>query len=243
MTRQSAVGLSGPNQERLFCLSANSPVSTHNRLKSLHCVTSSEHLLNAFGPVQKNPQPEGMTKEIMDPVIPDESILSKIYFLRGKKVMLDRDLAFLYGVETKSLKRQVRRNELRFPEDFMFELNDKEFEDWRRQFGTSNEDRMGLRYKPFAFTEEGVAQLSTVLNSERAIKVNIQIIRMFTKMRSFMLSNKDILRKLDEIERRYNDHDKKIEAIFNYLKKLKSADQTLSDFKNRNRIGFKPGSE
>ena len=179
-----------------------------------------------------------MAKEIEDSIIPDESILSKIYFIRGKKVMLDRDLAFLYGVETKNLKRQVRRNELRFPEDFMFELNDEEFEDWRRQFGTSNEDRMGLRYKPFAFTEEGVAQLSTVLNSERAIKVNIQIIRMFTKMRSFMLSNKDILRKLDEIERRYNDHDKKIEAIFNYLKKLKSADQTLSDFKNRNRIGL-----
>jgi hypothetical protein len=181
-----------------------------------------------------------MAKEISDSIIPDESILSKIYFIRGKKVMLDRDLAFLYGVETKYLKRQVRRNQLRFPEDFMFELNDDEFEDWRRQFGTSKEDRMGLRYKPFAFTEEGVAQLSTVLNSERAIKVNIQIIRMFTKMRSFVLSNKDILRKLDEIERRYNDHDKKIEAIFDYLKKLKSADQTLSDFKNRNRIGFKP---
>lgn len=182
-----------------------------------------------------------MAKEIKESIIPDESILSKIYFIRGKKVMLDRDLAFLYGVETKNLKRQVRRNELRFPEDFMFELNDEEFEDWRRQFGTSNEDRMGLRYKPFAFTEEGVAQLSTVLNSERAIKVNIQIIRMFTKMRSFVLSNKDILRKLDEIEKRYHEHDKKIEAIFNYLKKLKSADQTLSDFKNRNRIGFKRG--
>jgi hypothetical protein len=154
-----------------------------------------------------------VTKEIKDSIIPDESILRKIYFLRGKKVMLDRDLAFLYGVETKNLKRQVRRNELRFPEDFMFELNDEEFENWRRQFGTSNEDRMGLRYKPFAFTEEGVAQLSTILNSERAIKVNIQIIRMFTKMRSFVLSNKDILRKLDEIERQYDEHDKKIEAI------------------------------
>ncbi|MEN8193961.1 MAG: ORF6N domain-containing protein [Bacteroidota bacterium] len=181
-----------------------------------------------------------MTKEIKDSIIPDESIMSKIYFIRGKKVMLDRDLAELYGVETRNLKRQVRRNELRFPEDFMFELNDKEFENWRCQFGTSNEDRMGLRYKPFAFTEEGVAQLSTVLNSERAIKVNIQIIRMFTKMRSYVLSNKDILRKLEKIERLYDDHDKKIEAIFNYLKKLKSADQALSDFKNRNRIGYKP---
>ena len=181
-----------------------------------------------------------MTQVIKDSIIPDESILSKIYIIREKKVMLDRDLAELYGVETKNLKRQVRRNELRFPEDFMFELNEKEFENWRRQFGTSNEDKMGLRYRPFAFSEEGVAQLSTVLNSERAIKVNIQIIRMFTKMRSFVLSNKDILRKLDEIERQHDDHDKKIEAIFNYLKKLKSADQALSDFKNRDRIGYKP---
>ena len=177
---------------------------------------------------------------INDSIIPDESILSKIYIIRKKNVMLDRDLAELYGVETKNLKRQVRRNELRFPEDFMFELNEEEFENWRRQFGTSNEDRMGLRYRPFAFTEEGVAQLSTVLNSYRAIKVNIQIIRMFTKMRSFVLSNKEILRKLDDIERQYYDHDKKIEAIFSYLKKLKSADQALSDFKNRDRIGYKP---
>lgn len=180
-----------------------------------------------------------MTKEIKNTIIPDESILSKIYFIRGKKVLLDRDLAELYGVETKYLKRQVRRNELRFPEDFMFELNEEEFENWRRQFGTSNEDKMGLRYKPFAFTEEGVAQLSTVLNSERAIKVNIQIIRMFTKMRSFVLSNKEILKKLENIERKYDDHDKKIEAIFAYLKKLKSEDQAATDFKNRNRIGFK----
>lgn len=96
--------------------------------------------------------------------------------------------------------------ELRFPEDFLFELNEKEFENWRRQYGTSNEDRMGLRYKPFAFNEEGVAQLSKVFNSDRPIKVNIQIIRMFTKMRSFVLSNKDILKKLDDIEKQYLDH-------------------------------------
>lgn len=93
-----------------------------------------------------------MSKEVNDSLIPDESILSKIYIIREKKVMLDRDLAELYGVETKNLKRQVRRNELRFPVDFMFELNEEEFENWRRQFGTSNEDRMGLRYKAFSFT-------------------------------------------------------------------------------------------
>jgi len=94
--------------------------------------------------------------------IPDEVVMSKIYLIRNLKVMLDRDLAELYGVETKYLKRQVKRNIIRFPEDFMFELTEAEFTNWRCQFGTSNEDRMGLRYAPFAFTEDGVAQLSTV---------------------------------------------------------------------------------
>lgn len=169
-----------------------------------------------------------------------EKINRAIMIIRGQKVIIDNDLADLFGIKTFRLNEQVKRNTHRFPNDFMFELNEEEFENWRRQFGTSNEDRMGLRYKPFAFTEEGVAQLSTVLNSDRAIRVNIQIIRMFTKMRSFVLSNKDILRKLDDIERQYHDHDKKIEAIFNYLKKLKSADKAESDFKNRNRIGYKP---
>ena len=134
--------------------------------------------------------------------------------------MLDRDLAELYGVETKYLKRQVKRNIIRFPEDFMFELNEQEFNEWRSQFVTSNKDKMGLRYAPYAFTEDGVAQLSTVLRSERAIKVNIQIIRLFGKMRKMMLTQKDILRKLEEIERKYTDHDQKIMFIFEYLKQL-----------------------
>ena len=106
-------------------------------------------------------------------LLSEDLILSKIYIIRNEKVMLDRDLAELYGVETKYLKRQVRRNSLRFPKDFMFELTDKELKIWRSQFVTSNEDKMGLRYAPFAFTEDGVAQLSTVLNSDVAIKVNI----------------------------------------------------------------------
>jgi len=181
-----------------------------------------------------------MKDSIDKSILPDEAIISKIYVLRNQKVMLDRDLAVLYGVETKYLKRQVRRNILRFPEDFMFEISEKEFEDWRCQFGTSNADKMGLRYRPFAFTEEGVAQLSTILNCERAIKVNIQIIRMFSRMRSFALSNKEILKKLEDIERQYNDHDKKIEAIFDYLRQLKVGDQATEDFKNRRRIGYKP---
>src|SRR6266567_7578225 len=119
-----------------------------------------------------------MAQAINSIIVTDETIISKIYLVRGQKVMMDRDLAELYGVETKQLKRQVKRNIDRFPDDFMFELNDDEFQNWRSQIGTSNSnegDKMGLRYAPFVFTEQGVAMLSSVLNSERAIKVNIQI--------------------------------------------------------------------
>ncbi len=103
-------------------------------------------------------------------VIVEEIVMNKIYIVRGQKVMLDRDLAELYQIETKQLKRQVKRNLDRFPNDFMFEMNSQEFENWRSQFGTSNlSDRMGLRYSPFAFTEQGVAMLSSVLNSTKSI--------------------------------------------------------------------------
>ena len=114
---------------------------------------------------------------------------------------------------------------IRFPKDFMFELTEKEFKDWRSQFVTSNDDKMGLRYAPYAFTEEGVAQLSTVLSSERAIKVNIQIIRLFSKMGKEMLTHKDILNKLKELEINNVEQDKKIELIFEYLKQLEKAKQ------------------
>ena len=117
-----------------------------------------------------------MAEKIRSVTVAEEAIISKICLIRGQKVMIDRDLAELYGVETKQLKRQVRRNIDRFPEDFMFELSEEEFQEWRSQFGTSNEgDKMGLRYAPYVFTEQGVAMLSSVLNSESAIKVNIQI--------------------------------------------------------------------
>ena len=172
--------------------------------------------------------------------ITDEVVMSKIYIIRNEKVMLDRDLAELYGVETKYLKRQVKRNIIRFPEDFMFELSDQEFKDWRSQFVTSNEDKIGLRYAPFAFTEDGVAQLSTVLNSDRAIKVNIQIIRLFSKMRKMMLNQKDIIYKLEELERNDIEQDKKIELIFEYLKQFEQINQQELEQKNRPRIGFKP---
>jgi hypothetical protein len=109
-----------------------------------------------------------MAEEIKSIAVAEEAIISKIYLIRGQKVMIDRDLSELYGVETKQLKRQVRRNKDRFPEDFMFGLSDKEFQEWRSQFGTSNEgDKMGLRYAPYVFTEQGVAMLSSVLNSEQ----------------------------------------------------------------------------
>jgi hypothetical protein len=172
-------------------------------------------------------------------MIPEEVVMSKIYLIRNMNVMIDRDLAELYGVETKYLKRQVKRNSIRFPEDFMFELTDQEFKEWRSQFVTSNQDRMGLRYAPYAFTEDGVAQLSTVLNSERAIKVNLQIIRMFSKLRRLTLTHKDILRKLEELERNDIEHDRRIELIFEYLKQLEASKQQELEQKTRKRIGFK----
>ncbi|MBN1493862.1 MAG: ORF6N domain-containing protein [Candidatus Omnitrophica bacterium] len=127
-----------------------------------------------------------------------EIIRDKILLIRGKRVMLDRDLAALYGVETKQLKRAVRRNVTRFPSDFMFPLSKKELSDWRRQFGTSNFDKMGLRYSPMAFTEQGVAMLSSVLNSDYAIKINIQIMRAFVKMREFLATNKELAEMVKE---------------------------------------------
>ena len=136
---------------------------------------------------------KNMAKKKTEIAIPQEIILNKIYEIRGQKVMLDRDLAELYGVETKVLKQAVRRNIQRFPEDFMFEMLKDEFQNWRSQFVTSNSEKMGLRYTPFCFTEQGVTMLSCVLNSQRAIEVNIQIIRTFTKMREMILTHKDIL--------------------------------------------------
>ena len=114
-------------------------------------------------------------------MISEETISDKIYFIRNQKVMLDRDLAVLYGIETKRLKEQVKRSLSRFPEDFMFELTKDEFANWRSQFATSNSDKIGLRYAPMAFTEHGVLMLSSVLNSDKAIQTNIQIMRIFTK--------------------------------------------------------------
>ncbi len=167
-------------------------------------------------------------------IIADENLINKIYFIRGMKVMIDRDLAELYGVETKQLKRQVKRNIERFPPDFMFELTKDEFENWRSQFGTSNSEKMGLRFKPYVFTEQGVAMLSSILNSKQAIAVNIQIIRVFTKMREIISSNKEILLKLDQLEKRVGANSNDIEEIFSVLRQLINPKPPP-----RKRIGYK----
>ena len=166
--------------------------------------------------------------------LPQETVMSKIYEIRGEKVMLDRDLAVLYGVETKQLKRQVRRNSERFPEDFMFELTKREFEDLRRQFGTSNWG--GNRYTPFVFTEQGVAMLSSVLNSPTAIRVNIQIIRVFTKIRGILTDNLSVKLEIEEIKKKLVNHSKNIELVFNYLDEL--MDKKVNE-KPRKEIGYK----
>jgi len=172
-------------------------------------------------------------------IFPDDIVLTKIYLIRDNKIMIDKDLAELYGIETKRLKEAVRRNRKRFPEDFMFEMSKEELENWRTQFATSNSERMGLRYPPFCFTEQGVTMLSCVLNSERAIHVNIQIVRVFSRMRELLITNKDILQKLMDLESKGIEHDKKIILIFEYLQQLRNSEAERREFKDRPRIGFK----
>lgn len=172
--------------------------------------------------------------------ISEETVLNKIYLIRGKKVMLDRDLAEMYGVETRRLNEQVKRNEKRFPVDFMFRLTEQEFADWMSQIATSNKEKMGLRKLPNVFTEQGVAMLSSVLNSETAIEVNIQIIRIFSRIREVLLTNKDIVIKMEQLEKRIlqqdtktKKHEEEIQIIFNALKQLLSPAQ-----EPRKSIGF-----
>ena len=159
-----------------------------------------------------------MAKSTTLPVITDELVMSKIYLIRGQKVMIDQDLAALYHVDTRRLNEQVNRNKARFPEDFMFRLTGDEFENLMSQFATSSWG--GRRKLPYAFTEQGVAMLASVLNSPVAINVNIQIIRVFTKMRTLLLTHKDILLQLEKMERKLGKHDEQIDLVFGYLKKL-----------------------
>lgn len=170
-------------------------------------------------------------------IIPDEIVMNKIYVIRGQKVMLDRDLAILYGVETKQLKRQVNRNIERFPKDFMFEMTKEEFENWRSQFGTSNSsDKMGLRYAPYVFTEHGVLMLSSVLNSPKAIQVNIQIMRVFTRIRQALTDNTELRLAIEKLEKKTDNNTKNIEVVFQYVDELMEKKESP---KPRKQIGYK----
>jgi len=172
-------------------------------------------------------------------MLPEETIISKIYLIRGQKVMIDRDLATFYGVETKVLKQAVKRNIDRFPEDFMFEMTREEFGNWRSQFVTSNSDLMGLRHLPFCFTNIGVPQLSTVLKSKKAIMINLQIMRVFNKMMLMLATHKEIVQKLEQLHNKDLEQDKKIMLIFEYLKQFEEAKQQHLEQAQRKRIGYK----
>jgi hypothetical protein len=166
-------------------------------------------------------------------IIPDEVVINKILFLRGKKVMIDKDIAELYGVPTKRLNEQVKRNKKRFPEDFMFQLTGEE----KDEVVAKCDHLKTLKYSPnlpYAFTEHGAVMLASVLNSDRAIEVNIQIVRIFTQLKEMLLINKDILLKLEQIEKKATGHDADIQLIFEYLKQLINPPQ-----EPRPAIGFK----
>ncbi len=170
--------------------------------------------------------------------IPEEIISRHIYLIRGMKVMLDRDLAFLYNIETKVLKQAVRRNIDRFPDDFMFELNKEEFADLRSQSVTSSWG--GARYAPMAFTEQGVAMLSSVLNSKKAIKVNIQIMRVFTSIREMLTDNLSLRLEIEEIKQKLANQDHNIELVFTYLDELIDKQTNKKPIR---RVGFRRSSE
>jgi len=153
------------------------------------------------------------------------SLDSKIYLIRGERVMLDFDLAKLYEVPTKRLKEQVKRNPKRFPPDFMFTLSEQELVNLRSQFATSSLAWGGHRYPPFAFTEHGVAMLSSVLNSEQAINVNIAVMRAFAQMRRVQISTERFEGKLQKLELKYNLHDHKFKIVFEALRKLMSTEE------------------
>ena len=165
--------------------------------------------------------------------LPHDISEQKIFLIRNHRVMLDKDLAKLYGVPTKRLNEQVRRNIKRFPEDFMLRLTKKETSSLRSQFATSKKG--GRRYLPYVFTEQGVAMLSSVLNSERAIDVNIAIIRVFVKLRHILSTHKEFSRKLNELERKIERHDAEIQSIFEAIHQL----MAIPEEPNR-KIGFHP---
>ncbi|NRF39420.1 ORF6N domain-containing protein [Pedobacter foliorum] len=180
-----------------------------------------------------------MSKKTNELLVPDELVMNKIYHIRGMKVMIDKDLAELYEVQTRNLNKAVSRNLKRFPdEDFMFQLTDDEFKNLMFQNGTSSWG--GTRKSPYVFTEQGVAMLSGILNSDRAIAVNIQIMRIFTRIRHMLADNTEIRLEIEKIKNKLDNQDKNMEIVFRYL------DELLERHENPNppriRIGFKPDS-
>ena len=163
-------------------------------------------------------------------LVPSERIERSILLIRGHKVMLDADLAALYGVETKRLLQALKRNISRFPPDFVFQLNTEEFENLRSHFGTSSQWG-GRRYPPYAFTEQGVAMLSSVLKSRRAVQVNIQIMRTFVRLRRILASHAELARKLDALEKKY---DAQFKIVFDAIRQLMAPPEP-----KRRPIGFR----
>jgi|SRR5437867_3103826 len=174
-----------------------------------------------------------MKAKALHSVIPLEVVERSIYLIRGEKVMLDAHLARLYGVEVAALNRAVKRNALRFPEDFMFQLTPQEFASLRGQIGISKIGRGGRRYCPYAFTEQGVAMLSSVLHSERAVLVNVAIMRAFVGLRRMLASNESLARKLAELEHKLEAHDEGIRSLFDAIRELMEPPA-----KPRRQIGF-----
>ncbi|TDQ06543.1 ORF6N domain-containing protein [Pedobacter metabolipauper] len=170
-------------------------------------------------------------------VVSEDVIINKIYLIRGYKVMLDRDLAEMYDVETRVLNQAIKRNEKRFPGDFMFRMTSKELLDWKSQNVISNKEKMGLRKPPNVFTEQGVAMLSSILGSETAIEVNIQIIRTFTRIRQMLSEHTELRLEVEKIKKKLDNQDKNMEVVFQYLDELlEKKDQPLLE---RKLIGYK----
>jgi phage regulator Rha-like protein len=170
-------------------------------------------------------------------VVSDEIVISKIYYIRDSKVMLDRDLAELYGVQPKRLREQVKRNIDRFPEKFMFQLTEEEVDSMVSQIAIPSKQHLG-GHLPYAFTEHGVLMLANVLRSKTAMRVSVRIIEIFVKMREMLSTHADILLKLEQLERKVDGHDENIQVIFAYLKKLLNPPQ-----EPRPRIGFRRKDE
>lgn len=173
-------------------------------------------------------------------IIPEEIIERKIYLVRGIKIMLDSDLAFLYGVQTRVLIQAIKRNKDRFPSDFMFQITKKEFENWRSQIVMSNPGaKMGLRRPPYVFTEHGVAMLSSVLKSKKAVQVNILIVRAFIKLRELLATHKDLILEIDKIKREQKNQNQKINSVINIISQMLNPPVN----ENKEPIGFKDREE